>query len=483
MTITPIGFVLIPLSLIIFLVWPRLLVPWAIIVSVFEAASVINFGGGDSAIGLQPFFLVVILITLRFVPQYLSGRFGFAQDDPILRLFRPLVLFTLWGVVSAFVLPFLFAGVPVNIPHGGMDRSPLPLHWSLSNVAQAGYLMLDCIFIMYTTRLARDHREMEANVQAFRSAGMIVIAVGIYQLIAHNTGLYFPKEFFNSNEAWGQLLDEKIAGAWRLSATYTEPSAAGGFFAAWSSFLLIIVSERSVARRLDWLLLCAGMSMLLLTTSSSGYVVTVAVLSTFGLQQLVRLIVKGKINPRVLIVGVVLGAAAVGAIAFLPNLDRLIQEVLIKKAQSSSAKNRTATQWQALIITGQSLGLGVGLGSNRPSGLLFYILSDLGIPGLLLFVYCIYVTFSLIGTSTGPRLRCSTARGYLKASGWALGVNLFSMVISGADAASPQTWIIWSLIAGALEHACVSSRQESIVRDHGAGVRQPFGLVETARFG
>jgi hypothetical protein len=483
MTITPIGFVIIPLSLIIFLVWPRLLVPWAIIVSVFEAASVINVGGGESGIGIQPFFFVVVLITLRFLPQYLNGRFGFVRGDPLLRLFRPLIFFAVWGVASAFVLPFLFANVPVNIPHGGMDRSPLPLHWSLSNAAQAGYLILDCVFIMYATWLARDHREMEANIRAFRSAGMIVVAVGVYQLVAHNTGLPFPKEFFNSNEAWGQLLDEKIAGTWRLSATYTEPSAAGGFFAAWSSFLLLIVSERTVARRLDWLLLCAGMSMLLLTTSSTGYFVTVVVLSVFALQQMVRLIVLGRTNPRVLIVCVVIGMGTIGAIAFLPNLDRLLQEVLINKSASPSASNRTATQWQSLTITGQSFGLGVGLGSNRPSGLLFYVLSDLGFPGLLLFLYCIYVTFSLIGTSTRLRLRCSAARGYVTASAWAFGVTLFTMVISGADVTAPQTWIIWSLLTGVLEHACASSQQRSTVPDLAACVSQPFGMVETARFG
>jgi len=458
-------------------------VPWAIIVSVFEAASVINVGGGESGIGVQPFFFVVVLIALRFMPQYLSGRFGFVQGDPLLRLFRPLILFVLWGAASAFVLPFLFANVAVNIPHGGMDRSPLPLHWSLSNAAQAAYLILDCIFIMYATRLARDHRAVEANVRAFRSAGIIVVAVGIYQLVAHNTGLPFPKEFFNSNEAWGQLLDEKIAGAWRLSATYTEPSAAGGFFAAWSSFLLLAVSERAVARRLDWLLLCAGMSMLLLTTSSAGYLVTVVVLSTFGLQQVLRLLVQGRMNPRVLIVCVVIGVGAIGAIAFLPNLDRLIQEVLVKKSTSSSARNRAATQWQSLTITGQSFGLGVGLGSNRPSGLLFYVLSDLGFPGLLLFIYCIYMTFSLIGTANQLRPPCSAVRGYAIGSAWAFGVTLFTLIVSGADVTGPQTWITWTLLAGVLEHACASSQQWANVSDLVSCVRQPFGLVEAARFG
>jgi hypothetical protein len=483
MTITPIGFIIIPLSLVIFLVWPRLLVPWAIVASVFEAASVINFGSGVTSIGIAPFYFVVMLIGLRFAPQYLSGRLGFAHDDPLLNLFRLLTLFTCWGVVSVFVLPFLFENVVVNTPHGGMDTVPLPLHWSLSNAAQGGYLVLDWIFILYATWHARDHRDVEADVRAFRSAGLIVVAVGLYQLVAHTTGLPFPKEFFNSNESWKQLIDQRMAGTWRLSATFTEPSAAGSFFATWSAYFLFTFEDRTVARRFDWLLLCSGIAMLLLTTSSTGYFVTGVMLSMFVMQQVLRLIVQGRMNPRVLMICVVIGVGGIAAVALLPNFNRLLQQVLFQKSVSISARQRTATQWQALVLTGQSFGLGVGLGSNRPSGMLFYILSDLGVPGLLLFVGCLYMTFSMVSASIHKRLRCGTARGYLKGSAWAFGVTLFAMVVSGAEVTSPRIWVTWALISGILNHAAASSRQQAITRAPSACVEGPFGMVETARFG
>ena len=301
----------------------------------------------------------------------------------------------------------------------------LPLQWSVSNAAQAGYLILDCVFLMYATWLARDHREMEANIRAFRYAGIVAAAVGTYQLIAHKAGLPYPKDFFNSNEAWAQLLTEKIAGTWRLSATYTEPSAAGGFFAAWSSFLLFIVADPTTARRSDWLLLCTGIAMLLLTTSSTGYVVLAIVLSIFVLQQVVRLVVRGRISPRVAIVCAVIGVGALGALAFLPDFDRLLREVLLQKSESISAKDRTATQWQALSIIGQTSGLGVGLGSNRPSGMVFYILSNLGVPGVALFAYCLYVTLILSRSAVQPLLHCTHIGGYLRGSTWAFAVTLF----------------------------------------------------------
>jgi hypothetical protein len=464
MTITPIGFILIPLSLIIFLVRPGFLVPWAILVSVFQAASVINIGGGGSfPVGIAPFFFVVVLIAVRFVPQYLNGRFWFSPDDPILNLFRPLTVFGLWGIASAFVLPILFANVTVNNPRAGMDTAMLPLHWSMSNAAQAGYLLLDFIFLLNVTKFASGHRGMETIVWAFRWAGIIALAVGAYQLVAHGASLPYPEKFFDSNEAYRQLGTEKIAGTWRLSSTFTEPSVAGAFFAAWSVFMLVTVADGAAARPMDSLLLSAGLAMLVFTTSSTGYVTAVIVFAMAVLQQLRTLLMRGRISIRALLVGVVIAFAIVGAIAFIPAFDRLLQEVLFQKVDSVSGRDRAATQWQSLTVAGESAWLGVGLGSNRPSGMLFYVFSNLGIPGLLLFAYCMYITFVLVRHSIRPEMNCATVRGHLRAAAWSLAVTLLAMTISGAEITIPMFWIAWALTVGAIAHASESLKRQPVV--------------------
>jgi hypothetical protein len=167
------------------------------------------------------------------------------------------------------------------------------------------------------------------------------------------------------------------------------------------------------------------------------------------------------------------------AMAFLPDFDRLLGDVLFKKSTSISARNRTATQWQALVIVSQSLGLGVGLGSNLPSSSLFYVPSDLGVPGLLLFGYCPYVTFSLIGTSTQPKMPCATPRGYLRGSAWAFAATLLATVMAGSEVTTPEVWITWSLMAGVMAHACASMQQRTIALS--SCVRRPFGFVGAAR--
>jgi len=482
MTITPIGFVIIPLSVAIFFVRPGLLVSWAIVVSVFQAASVINVGG-DSLIGISPFFFVLILIAARFIPLYVTGKCGFARGEPILNVLRPLTLLTLWGIVSSFVLPFVFANLAVNTPHGGMDTAALPLHWSVSNAAQAAYLSLECVFILYATSLARGHSAMEKSMRAFRIAGLIAVLIGVYQLIAHKAGLFYPKELFNSNEAWAQLVTQKIAGIWRLSATFTEPSAAGSFFAAWSCFLLFVVADRTTARWSDWLLLCAGIAMLLLTTSSTGYVVLGIMLSMFVLQHMLGLITRGSMSPRVGIICLVIGLGTLGAIAVLPDFGRLLREVLLQKTESISGKNRAATQWESLIVTNESWGLGVGLGSNRPSGMLFYVLSNLGVPGLLLFAYCLYVTLFMARMLLQPLRRCGFVRGYVRGSAGAFIVTLLALSISGAELTTPQLWITWSLVMGVMQHACATPQQAAETFDVRPCIIGPILLVDAVGSG
>ena len=167
MSITPIGLILIPLSLIIFYFRPRFLISWAIVVSAFQAASVINVGG-DFAIGVSPYFFVVSLVAMRFVAVFLQGRLGFKHDDIALEITLPLLMLTAWGVASAFLLPHLFAGIHVDTPRLGMDPvSTTPLDWSMSNAAQAGYLVLNSVFFIYVMWRSDDIYYIDQLAKAF----------------------------------------------------------------------------------------------------------------------------------------------------------------------------------------------------------------------------------------------------------------------------------------------------------------------------
>ena len=166
MHITAIGIILIPTSLVIFLLKPNYLVCWAILVSTFQAASVLNVGGGFP-IGITPYFFVALLIAARFAVLYASGRLSFDAQEPITYYLRPLWLLTLWAVCSAFLLPTLFAGVPVHVPRNGMEADALPLQWTMSNAAQAGYMVLNAVFVAYAIWLSSSFENTKSLFRAF----------------------------------------------------------------------------------------------------------------------------------------------------------------------------------------------------------------------------------------------------------------------------------------------------------------------------
>jgi hypothetical protein len=463
MTITSIGFILIPVSLIIFCFRPKFLVSWAVIVSAFQAASVFNIGGGF-AIGISPYFFVVSLVAIRFAADCLQGRLGFKRGDMALEVTRPLLMLMLWGVASAFLLPHLFAGVHVDTPRLGMDPvSTTPLEWSMSNAAQAGYLVLNSVFVIYVMWRCDDSAYVDQLTSAFVWSGAIAAAIGAYQLSAHILGFRFPAEIFNSNAGWQQLVSQKVAGAWRVSATFNEPSSAGIFFAAWTTYLLFLTIDRPTATGVRWFLLWCGIVMLILTTSTTGYLTSFILIALLTSGELFSLVIKGNINEKLLFTFAAIATAVGAAVLFIPDFHQLLSDILWYKSQSHSGQERSSTILVALDVVMQSLGLGVGLGSNRPSGMLFYILSNIGIPGSILIVGLITATRRVVVRAMCNLSDSSTkVRSYTKSAAWALVMYCVAMCIAGADISSPQLWILWSLLLGFARYSLEGSRPASM---------------------
>ena len=457
MSVTYIGLIVISTSLIIFALAPRYLVPWAIAVSVLQAAAVFNVGGAFP-IGVSPYFFVTILICLRFFPLWLSGQLGFAREESVCLYVRPLLMMVLWGVLSAAVFPVLFSGALVDFPRGGMDAaSSVPLRWTWSNLAQAGYLGLNCVFIIYMLWQSVDGIQIQRCIAAFRWSGAFAAAVGAYQLLAHLTGLPYPASFFNCNLAWAQLTDQSVGGAWRVSATFTEPSAAGAYFAMWTTMLLFSTLSGERTTWSNWCLLVSGIVMLALTTSATGYLVGATVLVLLFGKLLLNLLVRGVIGYKILLTLAISAVALIAGLFLLPNFGHVLYEVIWQKSQSRSGRDRGATAFHALYLAIETMGLGVGLGSNRPSGLLFYILSNMGIPGLILFLYLLYVTRAL--TAHIPRRIAERFGSRVQACGWAFAVGLLAALIAGAELTAPVLWVTWGILLAVCRYVYLSNRE------------------------
>jgi hypothetical protein len=336
--------------------------------------------------------------------------------------------------------------------------SAVPLQWTWSNLAQAGYLGLNCVFVVYMLWQSADRVQIERCLAAFRWSGAFAAGVGAYQLLAHLTGLPFPAQFFNSNVAWAQLTDQSVGGAWRVSATFTEPSAAGAYFAMWTTLLLFSALGGEWMTWSNYVLLLSGIVMLALTTSATGYLVGATVLVLLFGKQVLHLLVRGVIGRRMLFVLVIVVAGLMAGLMLLPDFRHVLHEVIWQKSRSSSGRDREATAFHALYLGFETVGLGVGLGSNRPSGLLFYILSNIGIPGLLLFSYLLHVTRVL--TARAPTRRRSERFGSLtRACGWAFGVELLAALITGAELTAPVLWVSWGILLAVCRYVYVTNQQ------------------------
>jgi hypothetical protein len=242
-----------------------------------------------------------------------------------------------------------------------------------------------------------------------------------------------------------------------MSATFTEPSAAGAFFAMWSVYVLCLTTYSSRVGASYWPLLWIGLTMLILTTATTGYFALAAVLALFMWKQVARLLTCGTINPRLLLAFISVGAAVVVSIAVVPDFMGLVANVFGKITDSDSSQSRFGTVWPSLQLVRDTWGMGVGLGSNRPSGMLFYILSNLGIPGIVLFCYVVYVTYAVVF-----RMRYSSSyslgvRPYVIASAWAFGVQLLAMIVSGAELSASHLWISWALVLAASRQAALAT--------------------------
>lgn len=105
-----------------------------IVAGIFEAASAINIGDR----GIQPYYVVAAFLIVRALVNYpLKFRSGKSMPQG-----KWLLSFGAIAIASAFVLPVIFAGIPVYDPKIGIDDGLLihpPLSFGLNNVGQAGF--------------------------------------------------------------------------------------------------------------------------------------------------------------------------------------------------------------------------------------------------------------------------------------------------------------------------------------------------------
>lgn len=450
MSIPAFGMLFIPVAFCFFFVFPRHLVALMIVASIFVGASVLDISVGNSIIGVQPYYFAASLLAIRALPVLLRYR----GIEPASKVVGPLVGFCMWGVASSFVLPVLFGGIAVIDPHSGVGDivgafathgETSPLHWSFGNLGQAAYLVLNLVAVLYVVGSRRDRREGGISSRTLRASITVVSLIALLQSVAAWSGWSFPYSFFNNNPGYSQGYEAVFEDVRRVNSTFTEASSAGGFLAAGA---LGLVAAQVYGGQTGLFVIFLAVIGLLLTTSTTGYAtfllggtLLLFYLARAGSQKMLpRNVVRRCLYATVLVVGGVVTLLVVD-----PSLREAAIEMTFNKGDSLSLIGRVSADFYSIELLKGTYGLGTGLGSNRPSGLWAYLLSNVGLVGTVLFLIFIARLFAqLLGSSHSRRA------GPVVLVTWMLAGLLIAQGIALPDLSWPPLWAALIVAVGLL---------------------------------
>lgn len=328
-----------------------------------------------------------------------------------------------WSAVITALGPWLFAGIRVLVPRGGVDEQvldPGTLQYSVSTVAQFGYLALSACATLHLVR-----------VRGAVTAAAVALVVGTVLssirgvMVAVGADVLAPLVDTMPNIQYS----ETDPGD-RLRGVLSEPSELATFSLAAAAFAVVAAMRANGRRRLLWAVVCALACSNLLQASSGTAVVASAVFIAFGVVVLaVRYVVRGGTGTPWLVIGLL-----VAGIVALTAGDRLlapVQEIVADKVGSTSYNARTGADTFSWGVVADTLGLGTGLGGNRPSSFALALLSTLGIPGTVAFTaLAVGIVVAAVRT---PRT---------VPAGIALVALLVAKVVGTPDFSTPILWVL-----------------------------------------
>ena len=441
--LTEIGIPWIVLGTLAFLGGGPVLLGALIFASVFQAVMVFKIEFGGYIVPIIPYYWITILIALRLLIDVASGRkihIPYALKLPGIVFLS----FIIYGTLSILVLPRVFEGIPVYDPRKGIDPQYLnltPLQFSLSMAGQVVYLWINALTLAFVVMHGNRTGILEKFSMQITWAGTLAVVLAVLQFLAWIIGIPFPYWLLNNVDGWSLGYMQYLGEVKRINGSFTEPSYLASFLLGFVAFLLRLWIGRG-----GWglgILLVFSLAALLLTTSTTAYVGLGVLLILYVLHGLFSLVKTRAFHVRYLVgLGLLVSLIVVGFLGLftLESVEQVVRSAILEKGQSGSYIHRTAADRRAIEIVLETAGLGVGLGGNRPSSFLAWLLSNVGIVGTALFA--LWVLF-MVQAASRECQECETAGRCLVISAaiWGLLGHLIAKVISQPDLSFPTLWI------------------------------------------
>lgn len=395
MEITIYGYVLIPLLVVLFIMKPKYLIYILIVTLTLQVTSLFNVNDYS----MQIYRFITLLISVRFIIYLLGSGMSVKYKDKNLKgisLYGG--LFTLFVIVWSYLAPIIFVSYPVYPPALGIDFSavygPSPLRFSVYNIALSGYILLYFFSLMYISTITWTKKDLIIIGRIIVVCLFIVILTSISQIFNYLFGTLDITKYvytITSRELSYSLIGDFLPIP-RIQATYQEPSMLAPFIVGLYSYYLYCTFAKF--NYINIFFTIFTFFIILLSTSTTAYVSLL--IMTFLILVYLNPVKISKFNIKIrkrnalllFVITFLLVLITIAGISLTIGFHKLIDIIdiyLINKSKTSSFINRTTADLHALNLFFNTYGLGVGLGSNRPSSLLPYLLSQLGIVGTSLF--------------------------------------------------------------------------------------------------
>lgn len=346
-------------------------------------------GGASPLVYIVPTALIIASTVFR------RGFMGHLQQVLHLSVSSWLVVgLAMWGACGSYILPRLLQGQSIALVatrENGVTENPLgPVS---GNISQTLYFLVGCLLFFAITILLGDPRRLASMRRGYLSMAGLIALFGFVGLVGKVAGLgdvLAPIRTAN----YALLTETEEAGFSRIVGTFSEASA----FAAASlpALAFTFTYWRHTGSR-SALYISVGLLFLnLFSTSTTSIVGLFLLAAPLGMGILLTLC-QGKMrlpDAKLIALGVVTLVAVLAIIIVQESaLDPYIQafdQIVLQKSQSSSGQERGYWNGVALQNFVDSFGLGIGLGSSRASSWALAVLSQLGLPGILMLMLIVF---------------------------------------------------------------------------------------------
>jgi hypothetical protein len=310
-----------------------------------------------------------------------------------------LCLTAVYGVVSAFFLPRVFAGLTYVFAarvESGAGYTLIPLGPSTGNITQTIYFTADFICFMACYAYASTHNGKKVMTSVVLTWATLNLVFALVDLMTYWTNTTEVLSFIR-NSTYRMLNDTEVAGFKRIVGSFSEAAVFAtttlGLFAFTGRLWLCGIYPRFTFT-LAALSLCA----LIFSTSTTGYVGLSALLAIAYLECLIRTLTGRASIQTVVFVGVLPLVISISVIALALNdaywlyIKDLLNTMVLNKMSTDSGVERTAWNKQALMSFFDTSGFGAGIGSLRASSFLIAVPASIGVIGAVTygaFLFCV----------------------------------------------------------------------------------------------